>query len=59
MDFKAFMRDIAALDRVNRELEELKDPEFIRHKADEIFGGIREDIYNRISNAVEKIVGKM
>ena len=40
MDFKAFMRDIAALDRVNRELEQVKDPEYIKQKTDEVFGDL-------------------
>ena len=39
MDFKAFLRDLAELDRLNQELERLRnDPEYIARKAQEVFG---------------------
>lgn len=59
MDFKAFLRDIAALDRVNRELEQVKDPEYIKQKTDEIFGDLLQDLIEQMHNDIETIIGKM
>lgn len=59
MDFEAFMRDIAALDRVNRELEQVKDPEYIKQKTNEVFGNLLQDLIEQMHNDIEAIIGKM
>ena len=59
MDFEAFVRDIAALDRVNRELEQVKDPEYIKQKTDEVFGDLLQDIIGRMHSGIETIIGTM
>jgi len=55
MDFQAFLRDLAELDRLNRELDRLKnDQEYIARKTREVFGDT--DYTSDVMKAVEQII---
>lgn len=57
MDFGALMKDFARLDKINKELEELKKPEVIKEKAEKLMPKAKEEaiLYN-FNKELEKLL---
>ena len=52
------INDIIKLERINRELEEIKKPEYIERRAAEIFGaGWVEELTKKLAADVNAIIG--
>lgn len=57
MDFSALLKDFARLDKINKELEELKKPEVIEAKAQKLMPKAKEQaiLYN-FNKELEKLL---
>lgn len=57
MNFKALLKDISRLEKINKEIEEIKSPEYLETKSKEIFPDeTREKIKTDLSVALNQIL---